>query len=68
MRRLAEMRGKVMISSLPDKIYLTALGGISGRNGIDGLPSRAKYPLFLTKGLSANPGYLRVLTTGPDFR
>jgi hypothetical protein len=66
--RLAEMHDKVIISSLPDKIYLAALGGISGRNGIDGLPSPAKYPLFLTKGLGANPAYLRALATGPDFR
>ena len=62
------MRDKVIISSLPDKIYLAALGEISGRNGIDGLPSRAKYPLFPTKGLGVNPAYLRALATGPDFR
>jgi hypothetical protein len=66
--RPVEMHDKVTISSLPDKIYLAALGGISGRKGIDGLASHAKYTLFLTKGLGANPAYLRALATGPDFR
>jgi hypothetical protein len=65
--RLAEMRDKVRIVSLPDKIYLATLGGISGRNGIDGHPSHAKYPLFLTKGLGVNTVYLWAPYDGSRF-